>query len=50
MYTEDKTRQAECEEKEFGVKMSDNEFKYLEDISSVTSSVGITTFSRYNNF
>ena len=33
MYTEDKTRQAVCEEKEFGVKLSDNECKYLEDIS-----------------
>ena len=32
VYTEDKTRQAVCEEKEFGVKMSDNEFKYLEDM------------------
>ena len=27
MYTDDKTRQAVCEEKEFGVNMSDKEFK-----------------------
>lgn len=32
MYTEDKIRQQVCEEKEFGVKMSDQEFKYLEDM------------------
>ena len=32
VYTEDKARQAVCEEKEFGVKMSENEYKYLEDM------------------
>ena len=32
VYADDKARQKVCEEKEFGVKMSENEFKYLEDM------------------
>ena len=32
VYTDDKARQTVCEEKEFGVKMSKKDFKYLEDM------------------
>ena len=32
MFTDDKARQEVCEQVEFGVKMSANEYQYLEDM------------------